>query len=114
MTVEPNTSPAYALPSHQPTCWTFSGTTSSPWTVWAGSTRALAPPGSTRSVGTKRTAALGAGLPTRALGTGVDTAPRGAGASGTGCDPQPLTARTRTRAAVSPAASRPGEARPGL
>ena len=33
MTVLPNGSPASALPSHQPTCWTFSGTWVCPSTV---------------------------------------------------------------------------------
>ena len=45
ITVEPNASPACALPSHQPTCWTFSGTLRNPSTVAAGWTAALASSG---------------------------------------------------------------------
>ena len=45
ITVEPNGSPTCALPSHQPTCSTSSGTRSRPSTVTAGSTAAVAWPG---------------------------------------------------------------------
>src|SRR4029453_3386202 len=68
MTRAPNGSPASDPPSHQPTRWTFSGTTSSPPTVLAGSTGARSAPGSSIVVGTNLIRWLGAGVPTLAGG----------------------------------------------
>ena len=76
ITVEPNGSPAYALPSHHPTCRTSSGTLSMPFTVAAGFTSARALPGSTSRRGSNCTRSLLAGRPSRAGGTGEVAAGR--------------------------------------
>src|SRR6476646_3410639 len=87
MTVEPNGSPAAALPSHQPTCWMSAGICRTPFTVCSGSTTALLPLGSSICPGTNRTLVLDARAPWRAGPgevEGVTVAEATSGCSGIG------------------------------
>src|ERR687894_363843 len=112
MTVRPNGSPAYALPSHQPTCCAFSGTRSSPSKVVAGFTAARTPPGRTTVSGTKCTRSVRPGRPNRTDGTepGSSVAAVRPGAGPAGEDgpaeaPQPASQPTSSTA-PTPRASR--------